>query len=1144
MAMAMLAQSAMAQSNVSPCSVLRNSNPRGGFPSSPITNVPYGGADDSNGTMSYGTPISGYTFAGNGIPDSAEFAIMHLILSDISFDNGIITYAEVNAAFTANFNLVMDAINAAGLASKIGGTTDPFSSFFPSSIAMLLTIGDGDYTVVSTDPLQITAYGFSGMAAMLFAKYSQQYGTALTLLDLGATVSIPELAITADSDGDGFDNACELTAWKPWTCNEKVTCPYDIGYKEGVLDPLLVPVTCGVPVQDLSECQYPGGLPEPTGSIIHVDRSATGTADGSSWANAFTTIQTAIDAAAAGDEIWVAEGTYNEPRTGNGSVIVNKSVFLYGGFDGTETLRSERNPDPENTIIDGSTARGGLAAYTVLRVLVDAVDATIDGFTITGGNDPRSPSLSQAYVGWGGVVVYSPSCVFSNCKIVGNSGYIVGGLLIQEGCFVTIDNCEISDNDSNGGPGGIRGFGNSVNITNTVIANNTGSGTTGARLLDSRFRMEKCIVRGNQWAGIEASGYFKAIDCVFDGGGNNAELLEVTCNAPFTVLLKNSVFCGAGDRVPFTKTGTGTLEIEHCNFWGTGLSSIVMDVSGGLNYLRNSDVSNGDSPALPSTDPPAITASDSNIGGGYPGVNITSVEPHFRDPDNGNFRHVGQELVDVGASTSIAEDIRGAVRTFGGAPDLGAFEFIDEDGDDMEDEWEELHGLDSDDPDDAIVDSDVDGFDNYTEFLYDTDPQDEDDPITTFYVDATGDDETGDGTSGAPWQTIGKALSEGAKLPFPFTVDLSEGNYNEQVVMPDNATIRGEDNATTRIQYYNASDDEHFVVKMGEKTVLDNVLVSIPGQNASVIAVIVMEEVEAHLTNCVVSGNDNLFSIGALVSGEGTSGGSITDCEFMRLQFGIQAVNTDIEIARNGFDDIRADAIFVREPETKGLTVSAPNMGDEANGGGGGNVFGFVSGKFIINLTNNTLKAENNDWGLYTVPAIAAKMTGNVDFEPFVNAQDPEGDVDGEGDDLGEGEVEGSVDGEGIIEGSVDGEGVTEGTAEGEGEAEGVGDGEGDSEGEGPMQSADQNGDQRIDLTEALRVVQLFNAGHFQCGEETEDGFQLGEGNIECTAHSSDYAPQDWVISLSELLRLIQFYNIGVYYPCPDASEDNFCLTR
>jgi hypothetical protein len=41
--------------------------------------------------------------------------------------------------------------------------------------------------------------------------------------------------------------------------------------------------------------------------------------------------------------------------------------------------------------------------------------------------------------------------------------------------------------------------------------------------------------------------------------------------------------------------------------------------------------------------------------------------------------------------------------------------------------------------------------------------------------------------------------------------------------------------------------------------------------------------------------------------------------------------------------------------------------------------------------------------------------------------------------------------------------------------------------------------------------------------------------------HASDYNPQDWQVSLSELLRLIQFFNSGGYHPCV-GSEDSYCV--
>lgn len=143
-------------------------------------------------------------------------------------------------------------------------------------------------------------------------------------------------------------------------------------------------------------------------------------------------------------------------------------------------------------------------------------------------------------------------------------------------------------------------------------------------------------------------------------------------------------------------------------------------------------------------------------------------------------------------------------------------------------------------------------------------------------------------------------------------------------------------------------------------------------------------------------------------------------------------------------------------------------------------------------------------------------------------------------------EGEGST--EGIEEGTQDGEGQTEGGGEGPQEGEGIPEGftEGTGDGEGGQtgphyHSADSNQDWVITLTELLRVIQLFNSQAYSCGEGTEDGFQPGAGGHECGYHSSDYSPADGQISLTELLRLIQFFNTdGGEYHEDATAEDGF----
>jgi len=105
-------------------------------------------------------------------------------------------------------------------------------------------------------------------------------------------------------------------------------------------------------------------------------------------------------------------------------------------------------------------------------------------------------------------------------------------------------------------------------------------------------------------------------------------------------------------------------------------------------------------------------------------------------------------------------------------------------------------------------------------------------------------------------------------------------------------------------------------------------------------------------------------------------------------------------------------------------------------------------------------------------------------------------------------------------------------------------------EGEGavelPRHTADTDRNDKLSLSELLRTIQLYNAGGYRCppqGVLTEDNFVPGAGALpDCGRHSADYAPADARIDLTELLRLIQFYNSGGLYPCPDlGTEDGYC---
>jgi M6 family metalloprotease-like protein len=94
----------------------------------------------------------------------------------------------------------------------------------------------------------------------------------------------------------------------------------------------------------------------------------------------------------------------------------------------------------------------------------------------------------------------------------------------------------------------------------------------------------------------------------------------------------------------------------------------------------------------------------------------------------------------------------------------------------------------------------------------------------------------------------------------------------------------------------------------------------------------------------------------------------------------------------------------------------------------------------------------------------------------------------------------------------------------------------------GPV-TADSNRNWRIDFGELLRVIQFYNTAGYRCAPGTEDGHSPGAGsNHDCVPSSADYNPQDWRVTLSELLRYIQIYNSGAYERS-EGTEDGIAPT-
>ncbi|HSB36562.1 MAG TPA: choice-of-anchor Q domain-containing protein, partial [Thermoanaerobaculia bacterium] len=250
------------------------------------------------------------------------------------------------------------------------------------------------------------------------------------------------------------------------------------------------------------------GNPVAAGTIF-VKAGASGANDGTSWTDAYTDLQAALAASTSGDEIWVAAGTYKPTATTTRTIsfALKNGVGVYGGFVGTETMRSERNPAANVTTLSGDIGTVGVTTDNSYHVVTSdgTVTATgiLDGFTVTGGRadgptggDPTGRGAgafvdggSAAFVrctftnGYasdrgGGVRVVSGSPSFTDCTFQGNFGQLAGGgLSAGSVTSVVVRSCVFRSNsvgNSTGG-GGIEATDN-FSVQNSVLAQNSPNG--------------------------------------------------------------------------------------------------------------------------------------------------------------------------------------------------------------------------------------------------------------------------------------------------------------------------------------------------------------------------------------------------------------------------------------------------------------------------------------------------------------------------------------------------------------------------------------------------------------------------------------------------------------------------------------------
>jgi hypothetical protein len=211
-------------------------------------------------------------------------------------------------------------------------------------------------------------------------------------------------------------------------------------------------------------------------AVLHVDQDARGLHDGSSWANAYTDLQDALRAAAAGDQVWVAAGTYRPTATANRSISLNlkSGVAIYGGFAGSETSLAQRNWTTNVTTLSGDLGVAGDMADNSYHVVYASgvTDSRLDGFTITAGN----ASAGFGHTSGGGMLcVAASSPTIANCVFTANAANYGGGGLANHESSPTIVNCVFRQNTValTGNGGGLYNYSGSPTLTNVAFKGNT-----------------------------------------------------------------------------------------------------------------------------------------------------------------------------------------------------------------------------------------------------------------------------------------------------------------------------------------------------------------------------------------------------------------------------------------------------------------------------------------------------------------------------------------------------------------------------------------------------------------------------------------------------------------------------------------------
>jgi hypothetical protein len=379
-------------------------------------------------------------------------------------------------------------------------------------------------------------------------------------------------------------------------------------------------------------------------TTIYVRASASGANNGTSWANAYTDLQAALATAVATDEIWVAAGTYKPtvtpPADRTISFALKNGVGVYGGFAGTETMRSQRNPTINVTILSGDIGTAGVATDNSYHVVTSdsTVTATgiLDGFTVTAGraDGPGDPTDRG-----GAVYINLGSPTFIGCIFSGNyAGNRGAGVRVAAGS-PTFTNCTFQGNFSESAGAGLSAASvGSMQVRSCVFRSNTVNNSTGGGGIEAtdNTTVVNSVVAQNSPNGMN-----------FLGGGNSFINTTVANNASYGIALFANPNSIVNSIIYGNPTGTIFLGIS-------GIATVsYSDVQGGFAGTGNIDanplfVSAPANLKLGSGSPAIDAGNNAAVPGGVT-TDVAGLPRFFDDPGAPNVGAGTPPLVDMGA---------------------------------------------------------------------------------------------------------------------------------------------------------------------------------------------------------------------------------------------------------------------------------------------------------------------------------------------------------------------------------------------------------------------------------------------------------------------------------------------------------------